>query len=520
MKRSWLCSICGILLGLLLIIGLPTVVSQGIKAGVRGNVIIDTPEAKGFRQFRNKSFGGSSYMEFYFFNITNPHHVLKGQKPVLEEIGPFVYDQSQIREDFKWSWLLDTLSYRQHSEYQFNRAKTLELSNGKYSTDKVPITTMNLVFSGLKAAVGEKYLWEACEALGWRSELQRVFTTRLVIEMLHGYQEHVAILPHLGEIPVSYPGLFPNVSKTEDPSWKHKSTMKVGALNSDDAYELVSWMDMEEIKAECPWGTNPLSPCDETYPCCKTDTEPLVPVWGTALDNSVWDIDANRVHGHYGEQFSPGLKEGQDLIVFSDQVSRALRFVNRENEEVEFRGIKMLRFTPEDASFMNASEHPSNARYYHFGPRGFLANLTRLRQGAEVYISLPHFLGGDPSLVENVVGLNPDRNKHMMHIDVEPTLGQTMVAHARGQINTALHSEHHRGVTYVPIAWFDIASELSEKSAEEFKQIYIAETVEVVSIVIGLSVLLLSVILLLLLACTSARVDECGLSEYDNCGMV
>ena len=31
------------------------------------------------------------YLKLYFFNVTNPRRFLKGAKPILREVGPFVY---------------------------------------------------------------------------------------------------------------------------------------------------------------------------------------------------------------------------------------------------------------------------------------------------------------------------------------------------------------------------------------------------------------------------------------------
>lgn len=39
---------------------------------------------------------------------------------------------------------------------------------------------------------------------------------------------------------------------------------------------------------------------------------------------------------------------------------------------------------------------------------------------APMYVSLPHFLDCDPSLLKNVKGLNPNVDEHAMEIDFEP----------------------------------------------------------------------------------------------------
>lgn len=31
------------------------------------------------------------YTQFYFFNVTNPEEILRGEIPILEEVGPYTY---------------------------------------------------------------------------------------------------------------------------------------------------------------------------------------------------------------------------------------------------------------------------------------------------------------------------------------------------------------------------------------------------------------------------------------------
>lgn len=41
------------------------------------------------------------FRKFYMFNVTNPSDVLKGKKPVLQELGPYVYREVMEKRDFR-----------------------------------------------------------------------------------------------------------------------------------------------------------------------------------------------------------------------------------------------------------------------------------------------------------------------------------------------------------------------------------------------------------------------------------
>ena len=42
------------------------------------------------------------YRNIYFFNVTNPVAILEGAKPMVEEIGPFVYTEMKKKLDVEW----------------------------------------------------------------------------------------------------------------------------------------------------------------------------------------------------------------------------------------------------------------------------------------------------------------------------------------------------------------------------------------------------------------------------------
>lgn len=75
-------------------------------------------------------------------------------------------------------------------------------------------------------------------------------------------------------------------------------------------------------------------------------------------------------------------------------------------------------------------------------------------------LSWPHFYNGDPSLVQNIEGLNPDKDKHEFQIDILPQLGVGLRAAIRLQINIFLEVEGvsklaNASDAFVPIIWFE-----------------------------------------------------------------
>jgi len=54
------------------------------------------------------------------------------------------------------------------------------------------------------------------------------------------------------------------------------------------------------------------------------------------------------------------------------------------------------------------------------------------------YMSLPHFLFADQTLLDEVVGLSPDFERHRTIVSFEPLTGIPMKANKRVQINTKI----------------------------------------------------------------------------------
>jgi len=58
------------------------------------------------------------------FDLQNPDEVLKGGQPLVNEVGPYVYDEYFNKFDIEWYDNGDTISYNTQKFYVFNQAKS------------------------------------------------------------------------------------------------------------------------------------------------------------------------------------------------------------------------------------------------------------------------------------------------------------------------------------------------------------------------------------------------------------
>ena len=54
--------------------------------------------------------------------------------------------------------------------------------------------------------------------------------------------------------------------------------------------------------------------------------------------------------------------------------------------------------------------------------------------GVPIVMSAPHYWNVYPELLEQIKGMNPDKDKHDTTLDIEPNTGATISAHKRIQV--------------------------------------------------------------------------------------
>lgn len=65
------------------------------------------------------------YIQFYFFNVTNPEEILQGEIPLLEEVGPYTYRELRNKANVQFGENGTTISAVTNKAYIFERNQSV-----------------------------------------------------------------------------------------------------------------------------------------------------------------------------------------------------------------------------------------------------------------------------------------------------------------------------------------------------------------------------------------------------------
>uniref|UniRef100_A0A8D0GM20 Scavenger receptor class B member 2 n=1 Tax=Sphenodon punctatus TaxID=8508 RepID=A0A8D0GM20_SPHPU len=99
MKRCCLASV-GLLSISLLVASIALLVARVLQKAVDSQVKQESILRNGTEAFKVwEDPSPPIYMQFYFFNLTNPLEVLTGATPMVDEIGPYTYRENRPKVD-------------------------------------------------------------------------------------------------------------------------------------------------------------------------------------------------------------------------------------------------------------------------------------------------------------------------------------------------------------------------------------------------------------------------------------
>ncbi|XP_046743031.1 scavenger receptor class B member 1 isoform X1 [Diprion similis] len=357
----------------------------------------------------------------YIFNVTNTDGFLNfGEKPKVEEVGPFVYkeDMEKVNIAFHDN---GTVTY-QHKKILNFMPEMSKDGDLRVMVPNIPLLTLSTQSKSLPGFL----------TMGLSVFLQGMgiepFVPITAQELVFGYDDPLVSLAHRffpkTRRPMSQMGLLlgrnGTLSEVHTIYTGEKGMKNFGLLNKLNGRDTLPF-----------W---PKEPC-------------------------------NSISASEGSFFPPRDTTGSDIVHLWDKdICRILPLQYRG--PADKTGIRADLYTPTDTIFDPPSEEtPDNECFCQDEPencpvRG-LQNISPCQYTAPVYLSWPHFYKAAPELLEAVEGLKPNQERHETYFKIQPKLGVPVEGKVRVQLN--LKVEHQPAISATanfpdivfPIMWLE-----------------------------------------------------------------
>ncbi|XP_013883578.1 scavenger receptor class B member 1 isoform X2 [Austrofundulus limnaeus] len=354
------------------------------------------------------------FMSVYFFNVLNPEEILKGEKPMVEERGPYVYRKKCQKENITFH-PNGTVSYIEFRKYFFERSMSV-------GNESDIVTIPNMLVLGASVMMQDMpYVLRLLVSSTFKNFKEGPFLTKTVGELMWGYESKLVeflnrYLP--GMLPTSGKfGLFVEFNNSNTGLF----TVHTGKDDIRKVHKVDSWNGLREL----------------TY-------------WGTP--------QCNMINGTAGQMWPPFMTKESTLPFYSPDACRSMELVYKQSGS--FKGIPSYRFVAPKTLFANGMDYAPNEGFCPCRQSGVL-NVSTCHHNSPTFISHPHFLNGDPVLREFVLGLHPTEEEHGLFIDIHPLTGVPLNVSVRLQLN--LYMKSVSGFTetgkisevVMPMLWFE-----------------------------------------------------------------
>uniref|UniRef100_A0A3Q1CNL2 Scavenger receptor class B, member 2a n=1 Tax=Amphiprion ocellaris TaxID=80972 RepID=A0A3Q1CNL2_AMPOC len=459
-RRSCAIYATGIVCAHLLIVGIALVVAQVFQTMIHSRLkkeITLTEKSQVFESWKNPP--PPVYMEYYFFNVTNPEVFLAGGKAAVKQIGPYTYREYRPRENV-------TFLENGTKLYALN-PKTFvfvpEKSAGNPEVDI--IRTVNIPYVAVLSELSSySFLLRTFVSMYMNSLGIEMFMTRTVHEVLWGFKD-----PLLSKIH----SMKPEVDEYFGLMWKKNGTHEgefvfhTGEENYLDYGKIDTWNGLREMSW---WSSN----------------------------------QSNMINGTDGAVFHPLINRNELLYIFAADLCRSIHLAYVK--DVEVKGIQAYRFAPPSDVLMSPKDNPTNAGFCV--PAGDclgtgVLKVSVCREGAPIVVSFPHFYQADPVYINAVDGLSPNKEEHETYLDLQPTTGVPIRACKRAQLNIILKrvpgfpKTRFINETIFPIMFVNETATIDDDSAAQMRTLLLIVTLvsNFPLLIVGMGIILLLVLL-------------------------
>ncbi|XP_077917240.1 scavenger receptor class B member 1 isoform X2 [Halichoerus grypus] len=388
------------------------------------NVRID-PSSLSFNMW--KEIPVPFYLSIYFFDIVNPDAILLGEKPQVQERGPYVYREFRHKSNITFNDN-DTVSFLEYRSFQFQPDKSHGLESDYIVMPNILVLAAAMMMENKPMSL-KLIMTLAFSTLG-----ERAFMNRTVGEIMWGYED-----PLIHLINKYLPNMFP---------FKGKFGLFAELNNSDSGLFTVftGVKDFSRIH--------------------------LVNKWNGLSKVKFWHSDqCNMINGTSGQMWAPFMTPETSLEFYSPEACRSMTLIYKESGT--FEGIPTYRFVAPSTLFANGSVYPPNQGFCPCLESG-IQNISTCRFNAPLFLSHPHFYNADPVLAEAVLGLHPNQEEHSLFLDVHPVTGIPMNCSVKLQLSLYIKAIKGIGQTgkiqpvVLPLVWFEESGAMEGEPLQTF----------------------------------------------------
>lgn len=384
-----------------------------------------------------------TYLKIFIFNVTNPEEVNEdAAKPILEEIGPYVYRQNKRKIIKEWNETLGTITYQEVPTFHFEPSMSLDEGMDKliYHVNApdvgaadyiqnidIPFVDVTTLLPLLGINFGPLVVGHTARELlfdGYRADqLER-------------------LVENFGQLLNIPDDLMPDYTFAVFYGRNNTPTQDIvinsGVRGMSNFAEIVSF-----------------------------NNSGMLPYW---VENST----CATINGTDGNQFAPHLDKTKPIYAFSPDVCRSLKLVYSELSRV--MDIDTYRYVVPPEIFQATEDNMCFCmRDLKECNRSGVLPISTCQKGNPVVLSLPHFYMADQDFRDLFVGLNPDEEKHSSYVDVEPMTGLVLKGFKRLQANIEvtphqnLRFLRHQKQMIFPILWLSEEGMVSDAKAAEIR---------------------------------------------------
>ncbi|XP_050507509.1 sensory neuron membrane protein 1-like isoform X1 [Diabrotica virgifera virgifera] len=347
--------------------------------------------------------------KIYFFNVTNPMEVHNGATPILQQVGPYYYDEYKEKINVVDNDAEDSLQYDAFDTYQFNKTLSGSLSDEDYVTIIHPllvgmVNTVTATSPALLSIVNQAitHIFNEPKTIYLTDKVKNIMFNGMELNCQGSDFASKAVCT---QIKSQMKGV------KESPTQKNVLLFSlIGPRNATIADTIKI---MRGIKNYRDLGR-----------VLEVNGKKDIGLWGTE--------ECNRFKGTDGWIIPPLLKPEEGIKCYTTHLCRNIALDYVRDDVV--KGINVRRY---EGNLGDQQNNPADKCYCPESRPCLKTGTFELSKcvGAPIIASLPHFLDADESLLTQVKGLSPVHEDHIMNVNIDPMTSAPISVRIRVQMN-------------------------------------------------------------------------------------